>query len=522
MALSSRVAQRITTVADLDALLSLIEPYRPAEWVRHLEETRSQYEGNVGPAVRAAAKRRYPLTSEKMPVADFNWVATVAFKGSTVYDTTPVRSLRDEAGDPLDDDDVAVKDFGEMLKEARLDAVMPEFDRVRYLAKSAVIYAYSDSIEALVSGKPAPSRASIVWPQDLYVLPNPAAPGNLQAAVRVLWRTGGAIGPGEVSFADWRRDVLVDEAGVIKAYGPWRVDMITRKTTARTDLIGRTRLDEALITREAYAEYPLRRLPFFVCSKGEPSGAPFMISTGGVKDTSNTINVSLMSELQTIDMTAWPILVHTTDRPQPSVVGIGPGVKVNLSSGETLQSITQTADLAGIRASGDGLLEKLALTERQRPGSFTGDEGVESGIALKVKSIPAEKARREDKGQLRPYEEELLLPGMIEIHDHFRGTSIASAAASILVLFPDPPDFETKAEKQTRLAEAVDLGWITKERAAVDAEYYATAVEAKPALDGIAEEKRVAATKVVALMSAPSEKPATTAPVLADTDDDGN
>lgn len=493
----------IRDAGELQRVLDLAGQYRPMRWVADMEQTRLQYEGHVLSQLEVAAKRRYPMTAHKMPIAPLEWVSLVAFKGSTIYDTPTTRQPLGPDGEELPKESQAALDFAQMIKEAKLDVRMAEADRVRYLAKSVVLYAYSDSIGAMVSKKPPKTSVAVVWAPDLFVIPNPAAPSNLQAAVRVLWRTGDATGQGEQSFMDWRRDVVTDTSGRIIGYGRWQADMVViRRQVAGVF----NQVTESITVTPVWAPYPLERLPFFVAHKGEPSGCPFMTPGGAVKDVANAINTSLMSEMLTVDMTAAPLLVRTSNQPQPSSIGIGPGLMTTLPSGDTLTSVTQTSDLAGIRASNAAMLENLALTERQRVGSFTGDNGVESGIALKVKSLPSEKARREDKNQMRPFEEEELLPGLVEIHDHFRQTSIAAAVSEYRVDFPDPPDFETKAERQTRLAEAVELGWIDKARAATEAAYYDSVDDAEVATSTIAAQREERMASALGGTDTPSER----------------
>lgn len=496
-----REAAPITSATELNKLLDEAAQRRPVSWVRDLEETRLQYEGHVQALLKQAVQERYRSTGSRMPLVPFEWVSLVAFKGSTIYDTPTTRQLM-RNGQAVDENQQAAIDFQQMIDEAQLESVMPEFDRVRYVAKSAVLYVYSDSVGAMVSGKPAKTRAAIVWPTDLFPIVNPAAPTNLQACTRLLWRTGQASESGDTSYMDWRRSTTLDTNGNIIAYGPWLADLVVITRKARSW----GRVDESVRVTPVWSPYPFTRLPFVVAHKRDPNASPFAIGGGAVKDVANSINTSIASELLTVDMTAAPVLVRKSARPTPATIVLGPGTMTTIDPSEAIESITQTSDLAGIRATNAAMLENLALTERQRPGSFTGNDGAESGVALKIKSLPAEKARREDKMRMRPFEEEELLPTMIEIHDRFRGTRIAAAHDRVAVDYPDPPDFESREERQTRLAEAVDQGWINKARAAVEAGYYATIEEAQAEIGRIAKEKQALMSTALMGSDAPSER----------------
>lgn len=496
-----REAAPITSATELNKLLEQAAERRPVSWVRDLEETRLQYEGHVQPLLKQAVAERYRTTGNRMPLVPFEWVSLVAFKGSTIYDTPTTRQLM-RGGKAVDEDQPAAVDFQQMIDESQIESLMPEFDRVRYVSKSAVLYVYSDSVSAMVSkGKPK-TKALIVWPTDLYPIVNPAAPTNLQACTRLLWRTGQASEEGQTSYMDWRRSTTMDASGNIIAYGPWMADLVVITRKARSW----GRVDESVRVTPVWSPYPFTRLPFVVAHKREPTASPFALGAGTIKDVANNLNTSIASELLTVDMTAAPVLVKKSARPSPASTVLGPGVMVTINPDESLESVTQTSDLAGIRTTNAAMLENLALTERQRPGSFTGNDGAESGVALKIKSLPAEKARREDKMRMRSFEEEELLPTMIEIHDYFRGTRIAAAHDRVAVDFPDPPDFESREERQTRLAEAVEVGWIDKARAAVEAGYYATIEEAKAEIDRLAAEKEARMSTALMGANAVSER----------------
>jgi hypothetical protein len=496
-----REAAPITSATELNRLLDEAALRRPVSWVRDLEETRLQYEGHVQELLKQAVRQRYQGTGARMPLMPFEWVSLVAFKGSTIYDTPTTRQLM-RGGESVDEETPAAQAFQQMIDESQIESLMPEFDRVRYVSKSAVLYVYSDSVAAMVSKKPPKTKAMIVWPTDLYPIVNPAAPTNLQACTRLLWRTGQASGSSDTSYMDWRRSTTMDTNGNIIAYGPWQADLvvITRKARAWG------RVDESVRVTPVWAPYPFTRLPFVVAHKREPTASPFATGAGAIKDVANSINTSIASELLTVDMTAAPVLVKKSSRPSPASTVLGPGIMVTLLPEESLESVTQTSDLAGIRTTNAAMLENLALTERQRPGSFTGNDGAESGVALKIKSLPAEKARREDKMRMRSFEEEELLPTMIEIHDYFRQTRIAAAHDRVSVDFPDPPDFESRPERQTRLAEAVNEGWIDKARAAVEAGYYATLEEAKVEIARLATEKEARMSSALMGSNAISER----------------
>lgn len=481
--------RRIYDVEALTARLALAQAYRPPGWETTQIDLRREYEGEGEAGLMAAAANRFPATSTRMPRTAFNWAETLAVKGASIYDLPPTRNIVADDDAVPEDDDPASRDFADLIKGARLSMVMPEADRRRYLCKSVVLGVRSDTLAGMVSGKPAPTVVDLFWSHDVYVIPHPQAPSSLQAALEVFVRH--AAPAGSECWLHWMHDVAFDGDGNTVTMGAWSAEMITVRRSRRGGLVGVFEKEKReLEVSVVWAPYPLPRLPYVVMTSGIAAGFPFVAGNGNLPSLFRMINTSLMSEAHTVDMTSAPILVHTTNQPQSSRVVIGPGVKVNLLKGETLESVTQTSDLAGMRASNAAHVENLALTTRQSPGAFTGSDGAESGIALKIKSLPASKQRNESKEQTRPFEEEELLPLLVEVHDHFRATSIGDTAKGYRVAFVDPPDFETPAEKQTRFAEAVALGWIDDARAATECGFYASEKDAQVEIDAHAEARQ--------------------------------
>ncbi len=479
----------ITSPAMLERRLNEARALQPLDWSSDLVNLRRQYEGQIQAQMLAAAAMRFPMTSHRMPRTPFNWAEVVGKKGATIYDEPPRREVIGDDDAPLPDDDADARDFADMIEGARLSVVMPEADAVRVLAKSCVLSIRPDTIEAQALGRPARTVVDMLWSNDVLVIVHPHAPTSLQAALEVFVRSSGS--PGCTTWVHWMHDVVIEEDGRTSKMGAWSSEIITVRTLRTKGLFGIGASESTTLeVRQMWAPYPLPHLPLVAMNAGIPAGMPFADGNRNLVQIFNTVNTGLMSEVYTGDMTAAPVLAHTTNQPQPANVTMGPGVKVNLLKDEKLESVTQVADLAGLRATNESLLNNLATTTHQPQGSYTGDEGAESGVALKVKSIPASRARRLSKEITRPMEQDELLPIMAEVNDYVTGSKILKRAKRFRCTYVDPPDFETPGEKQSRLAEAVDIGWIGKPRAAVEAGYYKTEQEATTAIDEIDEEKQ--------------------------------
>jgi hypothetical protein len=479
-----RQGRSVHDAADLEAIKAEAARWRPSGYDAHQAELRRQYEGHILGAIVDAARRRFPSTAEHMPHVPFNLAATIAEKGAAVYDRAPRRFLR-RGADVLTDGDEAAA-FASMVEEADLEAVMPEAERRQYLARTVFLHVRSDSLGAVATGRPPRTMVHVYWPCDVFVIPHPLAPYSMATCVGVLARTSasGATGGdgGITSWEFWSRSYEDDEVGMPVSFGPWRMERITEERTASQGITGRMQHETHVTVAPVYDPYPLPTLPWIAWHAGIVDGMPYLDANRNLVPLINQINVSLMSELHIVDMCAAPILVHKTRAPQPAQVALGPGIKAVIDPQDELSSLSQSADLAGIRATNRSLLETLALTLRQSTDAFVPTEGgPASGVALAIKNEPQSKARREAKHRAVVMERELLRL-MCEVHEFYRGITILDDETTCHMQPADPPDYEDRETAQRRAIEARDARLISPERAAVEAGWYQTEDEAKAAM----------------------------------------
>lgn len=540
---------RITDPKDLHLLVKRAQSYVLPGWDTNQKELRRQYEGHLTESLAAAMGRRFPATAHRMPNAPMNFAASIANSLASVYDEGCQRCLLREDGEEIDadyeapkpklpplpppgqdgnanplppdgvDDGEAIaftpeevqaaKDFQDMLREARLDVVMPEVDRRVSLTGTVFLHIRSDSVEAMALARPPRTVVDIFWAPDVLVIPHPLAPSVLQASLALLVRVAGdgGVGPGVTTWVHWRRDVAF-QGGQIVGLGAWRADLVRLIRTQRATLagLGPTATEEKIEVSPMWDPYPLARLPFVAVHRGIPAGSPYVDANRYLPQTLSNMNATMMAEIHTVDHSTAPVWVHKTDQPQPKNVVLAPGTKANILTTEELTSEPQQADLAGIRATTREHQETLANTLRTNTQAFVAEQsGIpSSGLALRIQNIPQEKARKEAVAQSVPMEQEDLLPGLVEVHDHFRGTRIGENNRRYKAKPGDTPFYESPKEKQDRLAAAVAAGWIDDAAAAVAAGFYKTVEEAQKAIDRIKEEQ---ASKAVgmSLLDQPGE-----------------
>jgi hypothetical protein len=484
---------RVVDVASLQALITAAKSSFLPGWEETQNEIRRQYEGHILESVSATMQRRYPATAHRMPLAPFNLAAAIAEKSASVYEQGCRREILNVDGE-TEEGTPAADDFAGMITGAKLDVTMPEAERRAVLAKTIFLHVRSDSVEAMATGRPPRTVVDIFWPQDVLVVPHPMAPTVLQASLALLVRVAGpgGSGPGITTYVHWRRDVVVGDGGIV-GLGSWRADLITHERRSRATFagLGPAMIDETVSVRPLWDPYPLKLLPFVAMHRGIPSGSPYLDSNRNLPHVLNNLNATFMSTIHIVDQSTAPIWVHKTNEPQPKNVVLAPGAKANIRLGEELTSEQQNAQLLEVRNTNKDLLETLALTMRVSSDTFVAEaSGIpSSGTALRIKNIPQEKARHEDIARYMPMEEEELLPVMVEVHDHFRGTSIGGIDRKYRCVPNDLPNYESAAEKQTRIIEAEAQDWISTARAAVEAGYYETEKEAEASIAKLKEER---------------------------------
>lgn len=415
--------------------------WRPAGYDAAQETLRHHYEGDFIGLLQVEVARRFPNTGHRMALAPYNWAKLYAQNSAAVFDLPPRFSLmRDgreiNASDPqiTADDAGRVAAFGAMLDEAMLQVTLADAERRMKLARDCFIRVHSDSLEAAATGMPPKTVASAFWPADVHVIPHPSAPANLATAAAIIARVSsddGAASSDVRKYEFWRRPfklVQRDGGGMVTEYGPWSCEHVTerlRKTNS-----GAVVSDVSFET--IWERYPHRRAPWVVMRDGIASGSPYTDGDRQLTTLFTSINASIMSHWFAVDMGAASVLVRQTNETPRKKVALGPGLMVDVPKDDVIQSIVQSVDFAGIGDANRQALAMLAITSRQRVGSYDIEASAapKSGVALKIEEGPAYKARVEGIALVRPAVIDLL-GIMAEVHSEARGVTITGDGVSV-------------------------------------------------------------------------------------------
>jgi hypothetical protein len=521
-----RDGRGVHDAADLAAIKAEGQRWKPSGYDAYQVELRHQYEGQIEAQLRAFAKDRFRHTGERMPMVPLNWARLFAENGAAVYDYAPSRYLERDGerleGDELGADQERAADFADMVAEAQLEVVMAEAERRVTLARTMFLRVHSDSVEAKATGKPPRTKVQLFWPSDVLVIPHPRCPTSLATACALMARVSGEGGVNGGCFAWelWTRGYTEDEMGDVVAFGPWRCELISEKTA-----MVRGQPETAVKSRRvmwrtpdgAVAEECPTRLPWIEWHNGVADGCPFLDADRNLGTLFKTVNAGLMSEAFAVDMNAAAILYRKSQSPSPGTIVLGPGAMPTVPLEDTIESLPMGADFAGIRASNNALVGMTALTNRQSASDYDAQQTTapSSGVALKIKNEPQNKARLEAIARAREVESRLL-PLMVEVHDLYRGTTIADDGITYRMEPVDPPEYEDAEVRQRRAIDARDAGLIGDVECRVICGYSRTPEDARDALERIREEKAKRAPSPMRLQLA---KVAAGEPI-DDTDDD--
>ena len=454
----------ITHAETWKEIMAEAQSWRPHGYDAAQMNLRHHYEGNFLALLQIEVARRFPNTGHRMALAPYNWAKLYAQNGAAVFDLPPRFFLKrgkneidPEAKDTTPEDAARAEAFSTMVEESQLQAQLAEAERRMKLARDCFIRVHSDSLEAMATGEPPRMAVTLFWAADVFVIPHPAAPTNLATAAAIIARVAsdeGAASDSVRKYELWRRpfeERPIENGGMVTEYGPWMCEHVTVRSRKTSD----GRMEQNVDFKTIWSVYPHRRAPWVVMRDGIPSGSPYTDGDRNLTTLFTSVNASIMSHWFAVDMGAASVLVRQTNEVPRKKVALGPGLMVDIPKDDTIQSITQSVDFAGIGDANQQALAMLAITSRQRVGSYdvSTSSVPKSGVALKIEEGPMAKARLESQALVHPAVTSLLLI-MAEIHEAARGVTILGpdikpgweAAAR-----PEHEDAGAPAERAVRL-----------------------------------------------------------------------
>lgn len=411
---------------------------------------RDHYEGRSATWVRQRLMQLFPESGAGIPVLPFGWIKMAASIQASVYDWPAVRELLGDDDQPLPPEDERVLRFASVLRDAAVDRVMPEAERRVACARTIVVAVRwrerHDAIAGAIVGR---CSLDLYWPSDVWIVPHESAPSDPSMAVALLARS--AHGGHEV----WRREADVDPAtGRVRAFGPWIVGFFD---------------DEGKESRPE-VEYKGRILPFCLL-RIEDSGASPWVATGD-----DDIHLAEAQAVDQSDALYLGLKQAHSDRVYRGnhldrVEG-GPDRVIKIDPNENLDTLDYNPKIIERSEALQSRLRMWALSRRISQDAVSVEPSAPlSGVSRQIANEPQDKMRRESEAALKDFEEQQLLPVLVDVHDTFT-TGKEIGVYRFRMTPAQRPAYEDPEARQRRALEARDAGQISAARAAVECGWY--------------------------------------------------
>jgi len=431
----------------LSALLDAGRKTRPADYDSVVKGLAVRYSGDQASVIRDALKKAYPRTYQQLPIDPVNWLRFFARQDSGVYATPADRTLVDDEGEALDEDDERLVAFRRGLDEAGIDVVMPEMER-RCHAGARASFAMLGWRKIGEIGKLV---CQIYWTHDVVTLAHPSAPDDPDA----LWLC--AIKQATPSSASplwwvWSREFVEDDAGNLVSFGAWSHRRVSEDGKTAT-------------ASEAYEG----RFPGAFLRIEPGAGGIWPDPDRDVVANVDRLNVSRSNRQHVVDMQAHATWVYSGLTRETSELIGGPGVVLQIGSGETLQAQTAGADHAAIEASATRDLQELGVSRGNSPDAYAVEPGApQSGVSRMIANAPHDQRVAESRPVFKAFEEGQLLPIVIDVLRLFDPASPAEFGdVSPMVTLSMGKNYEADQEKQDRVLALKEAGLIDEADARV-------------------------------------------------------
>jgi hypothetical protein len=436
-------ANRSTSVAEawsaarVQDLLAVDAALRPPGQAQDSRAFAQRYLGNQEGIIRAALRKRYPLSAASMPIAPLPYIREWARKDSGAYQQEPQRYLVAKADRSVVEDPAMRDAYDRLLESSRISEVAPESERrARTGVKgSAVHVGYLPPI----GDEPGRPLIRHYWPHDVAVVCHPSYPGEDEAAVFVAFRQASrSRSSATVNIETWRcykRDFVEDESGLVVEWGAWQ------EATWSSD-------NETAV----WEEYAGTVAPWASLRLEPPDGGYWPAAERDSYLLADELNTSRSNLEYVTDLQAHSNMVITSDTYDETEQPVGPDVPVKLRSGDGAAWITPSPALVEMR---DGIAEKqrsIGAARGNDPNTYSAKPGpAESGIARLVSQFPHELTLREAREAVRRFDERLCRV-LLDVADAFDvdlplfGTEVRPRTElSPSVVFEDPSAKQSRA-----------------------------------------------------------------------------
>jgi len=448
----------------LQKLLSIARQVKPPGYDGQARKIRQYYEGKQAASTRSILQKRYESTSGDMSVFPLNITKAAAELDATAYRRDPLRFLKVDGeivGRKIVDDDGAETvlqadqidrqlRFEKLIELARLDVVLPEMER-RTMASETQFARITWPRLASKLGRIERPQTTLFWPSDVFVVPNPEAPGSLWAAHAIIALVGGehdTQNRGERFWEIWARS----DVGA-----PIYVQIVSDR--------GKTKTPEPI-------KYPLLEMPWFAMHSGLAQESVYLDINRDRVDVQDAVNVGLSNWWFKDDLQGHSerVIIGPEPKEGRTIVG-GPAAWITLPEGSEVEALNYSHDLTTLEGI-EKTLRLFAVSLRQSPDAWATEPGPPlSGVSRIVANIEPDAKRSERINLYSALEETEILPRLVEIADFWgrnqMGGTIGGPDASYAAEFPPAPVFEDPEARRQTAQLMQESRWLSEAEAAV-------------------------------------------------------
>lgn len=431
----------------LRSLLDAGRRTRPADYDSVVRGIAVRYGGDQIAIVRDSLKKAYPRTYQQLPIDPVNWLRFFARQDSGVYASPATRTLVGEEGH-LDGEDPRVEAFERALAQCAIDVVMPEMERRCHAGVRASFCLVGWRKIGDGDGK---AVCQIYWPHDVVTLAHPSAPDDPEAIWLCAIRQASSSETSPLWWV-WSREFTEDDLGNLVSFGGWTHRRVSEDGKIAT-------------ASEAYDG----RFPGAFLRLEPGAGGIWPDPDRDVVANVDRLNVSRSNRQHVVDMQAHATWVYSGLTRETSELVGGPGVVLQIGSGETLQAQTAGADHAAIEASATRDLQELGVSRGNSPDAYAVEPGApQSGVSRMIANAPHDQRVAESRPIFKSFEEEQLMPIIIDVLQLFDPSAPAEFGdVEAEVMLSPAKAYEADSEKQDRVLALKDAGLIDEADARV-------------------------------------------------------
>ncbi len=385
-----------------------------SEWRRDMDTRRDYYEGNQEADLTAAMSTvDFPKTHRNIRKVVWNFTRKVIDATAKVYWQPPARTLTAADGGELSTEDASVLTWADLGKRGSLDNVSRMVNRwTRLYMAEGVWTQYDATSDAL--------RWVSVAPQDIHVVQNPDAPGDIGRAELVVIPLDGCNTTTTETATESLQWVALTQDESIPFWG-----RVTDSGAFIVDKWGEA-------TPQLAGRIPVT-MYFDRFNEGQ------LLPEGNTDLTATNLVINLVMtnlyHLQKMQAHGQPVLNSMFNYPAGFKAGPEEVVQIKDPNG-SFRYETPGAQLPAVKDIVEYLMKSAATLNNLSPGAFSTEVNQLSGIAKKIEELPLIQFVAEQQSLYAAYETDLFEVSRAVWNGHARHDPIDESYKQVVTFVP--------------------------------------------------------------------------------------